>query len=84
MGVYYLVLFPGLFVTGLEYACDCKAEVVGKPEKAFFMSAIKDMSVSPEECVMIGDVCKYIVFWFECFKMNFCAQLECFTDMNDL
>jgi len=49
----YLV---GPFVTGLEYSCDCKAEVVGKPEATFFHSAIKDLDVSPGDCVMIGDV----------------------------
>lgn len=31
-----LALGPGPFVTGLEYAADCKATVVGKPEKTFF------------------------------------------------
>lgn len=31
-----LALGPGPFVTGLEYATDCKAAVVGKPEKTFF------------------------------------------------
>lgn len=31
-----LALGPGPFVTGLEYASDCKATVVGKPEKTFF------------------------------------------------
>lgn len=31
-----LALGPGPFVTGLEYAADCQATVVGKPEKAFF------------------------------------------------
>ncbi|XP_052804569.1 haloacid dehalogenase-like hydrolase domain-containing protein 2 [Mya arenaria] len=50
-----LALGPGPFVTGLEYAADCKAEVVGKPEAAFFLSAIEGMDVRPEECLMIGD-----------------------------
>lgn len=31
-----LALGPGPFVTGLEYATDCQATVVGKPEKTFF------------------------------------------------
>lgn len=31
-----LALGPGPFVEGLEYATDCKATVVGKPEKTFF------------------------------------------------
>ena len=35
-----LALGPGAFVTGLEYATDTKAQVVGKPDAAFFLSAI--------------------------------------------
>lgn len=50
-----LSLGPGPFVTGLEYATEQKAEVVGKPESSFFLSAIEDLSVTPEQCVMIGD-----------------------------
>jgi len=45
----------GPFVAALEYAADCHAEVVGKPEAAFFTAAISDLDVRPEECVMIGD-----------------------------
>lgn len=36
-----LALGPGPFVTGLEYATDCKATVVGKPEKTFFTQVRK-------------------------------------------
>ncbi|XP_061183910.1 haloacid dehalogenase-like hydrolase domain-containing protein 2 isoform X2 [Saccostrea echinata] len=50
-----LCLGPGPFVTGLEYAADCKAEVVGKPEKTFFLSAVEEFNCQPEECIMIGD-----------------------------
>lgn len=50
-----LSLGPGPFVTGLEYAADCKAEVVGKPEKAFFLSAVEEFQCQPNECIMIGD-----------------------------
>ena len=46
----------GAFVTGLEFATDQTASVVGKPEKTFFLEAIKDTGVSPENTVMIGDV----------------------------
>lgn len=49
-----LSLGPGLFVKGLEYAADCKAVVVGKPSKDFFMAALND--TPPLEAVMIGDV----------------------------
>uniref|UniRef100_A0A8C4GT58 Haloacid dehalogenase-like hydrolase domain-containing protein 2 n=1 Tax=Dicentrarchus labrax TaxID=13489 RepID=A0A8C4GT58_DICLA len=50
-----LALGPGPFVTGLEYATDCKATVVGKPEKTFFTQALTDLGCSPNEAVMIGD-----------------------------
>uniref|UniRef100_H2M8R5 Haloacid dehalogenase-like hydrolase domain-containing protein 2 n=1 Tax=Oryzias latipes TaxID=8090 RepID=H2M8R5_ORYLA len=50
-----LALGPGPFVTGLEYATDRKASVVGKPEKTFFMQALSDLGCSPSEAVMIGD-----------------------------
>lgn len=48
-----LSLGPGLFVKGLEYAADCKAIIVGKPSKDFFMTALGD--TTPSETVMIGD-----------------------------
>ncbi|KAL6472837.1 hypothetical protein MHYP_G00190250 [Metynnis hypsauchen] len=50
-----LALGPGPFVTGLEYATDTQATVVGKPEKTFFLEALRDLNCSPEEAVMIGD-----------------------------
>lgn len=53
------IWFVGPFVTGLEYAADCKAEVVGKPEKAFFLSAVEEFQCQPNECIMIGDVIHY-------------------------
>lgn len=49
-----LSLGPGLFVKGLEYAADCKAQVVGKPCADFFKAALLD--TDPSEAVMIGDV----------------------------
>lgn len=51
-----LSLGPGPFVTALEYATDSKAIVVGKPAKQFFLQAINDFGIKPEECAMIGDV----------------------------
>lgn len=51
-----LALGPGPFVTALEYATDTKAIVVGKPEKTFFLEALRDTGYAPEEAVMIGDV----------------------------
>ncbi|XP_029921266.1 haloacid dehalogenase-like hydrolase domain-containing protein 2 [Myripristis murdjan] len=50
-----LALGPGPFVTGLEYAADCKATVVGKPEETFFTQALSELGCSPDEAVMIGD-----------------------------
>lgn len=51
-----LALGPGPFVTALEYATDTKATVVGKPEKTFFLEALRGTGCEPEETVMIGDV----------------------------
>ncbi|XP_075072172.1 phospholysine phosphohistidine inorganic pyrophosphate phosphatase isoform X1 [Mixophyes fleayi] len=45
----------GAYMKALEYACDITAEVVGKPSKNFFLSALTEMGVSPHEAVMIGD-----------------------------
>ncbi|XP_033981905.1 haloacid dehalogenase-like hydrolase domain-containing protein 2 [Trematomus bernacchii] len=50
-----LALGPGPFVAGLEFAADCRATVVGKPEKCFFTQALSDLGCSPTEAVMIGD-----------------------------
>lgn len=51
-----MALGPGPFVTALEYATDTKATVVGKPEKTFFLEALRGTGCEPEEAVMIGDV----------------------------
>nr|XP_020662198.1 haloacid dehalogenase-like hydrolase domain-containing protein 2 isoform X1 [Pogona vitticeps] len=53
-----LALGPGPFVTGLEYATDMKATVVGKPERTFFLEALRGTNCAPEETVMIGDDCR--------------------------
>ncbi|XP_068218808.1 haloacid dehalogenase-like hydrolase domain-containing protein 2 [Palaemon carinicauda] len=50
-----LALGPGAFVSALEYSSGCKAEVVGKPESSFFLSALEDMKCPASEAVMIGD-----------------------------
>ncbi|KAK7896427.1 hypothetical protein WMY93_021752 [Mugilogobius chulae] len=50
-----LALGPGPFVSGLEYATDCRATVVGKPEETFFKQALSDLGCSASEAVMIGD-----------------------------
>ncbi|XP_060546741.1 haloacid dehalogenase-like hydrolase domain-containing protein 2 isoform X1 [Pantherophis guttatus] len=53
-----LALGPGPFVTGLEYATDQKATVVGKPERTFFLEALCGTNCGPEEAIMIGDDCR--------------------------
>uniref|UniRef100_A0A8C3C8M5 Phospholysine phosphohistidine inorganic pyrophosphate phosphatase n=1 Tax=Cairina moschata TaxID=8855 RepID=A0A8C3C8M5_CAIMO len=50
-----LKLDVGAYMKALEYACDVEAEVVGKPAKAFFESALAEMGVPPREAIMIGD-----------------------------
>lgn len=50
-----LALGPGPFVTALEYAADCKATVVGKPEKTFFTQVRnRDAYMTKEALVQIG------------------------------
>ncbi|MBZ3881471.1 Haloacid dehalogenase-like hydrolase domain-containing protein 2 [Sciurus carolinensis] len=53
-----LALGPGPFVTALEYATDTNAIVVGKPEKTFFLEALRGTGCEPEEAIMIGDDCR--------------------------
>ena len=55
----YMILGP--FVEGLDFATGTKAEVVGKPEKAFFTAAIEDLQVECNECLMIGDVSSFML-----------------------
>lgn len=50
-----LALGPGPFVTGLEYATDCEATLVGKPESTFFTQAVSELGCCPSGTVMIGD-----------------------------
>lgn len=50
-----LALGAGPFVAALEYATNRKAEVVGKPEADFFLSALESLDCAAEEAVMIGD-----------------------------
>ncbi|XP_059508900.1 phospholysine phosphohistidine inorganic pyrophosphate phosphatase isoform X2 [Stegostoma tigrinum] len=45
----------GAYMKALEYACDIEAEVIGKPAKMFFLSALSDMSLEPDQVIMIGD-----------------------------
>lgn len=50
-----LSLGPGAFISGLEYACDTKAVVIGKPENEFYLSALEDLNCKPCKTFMIGD-----------------------------
>ncbi|XP_071827329.1 phospholysine phosphohistidine inorganic pyrophosphate phosphatase-like [Apostichopus japonicus] len=60
IGKYYresgeLMMDVGPFTKALEYAADCKAEIVGKPSPSFFQAALKDMGVDSSKAIMIGD-----------------------------
>ncbi|XP_022080710.1 phospholysine phosphohistidine inorganic pyrophosphate phosphatase-like isoform X2 [Acanthaster planci] len=50
-----LMMDVGCFMAALEYATGCKAEVVGKPDKGFFLAAVNDMGIKPEHALMVGD-----------------------------
>ncbi|XP_022186589.2 phospholysine phosphohistidine inorganic pyrophosphate phosphatase isoform X1 [Nilaparvata lugens] len=50
-----LHLDVGPFTKAMEYATGLKARIVGKPSSDFFLSALDDLGIKPEEAVMIGD-----------------------------
>jgi len=50
-----LVLDLGAYTAALEYACDTKAIIMGKPSKEYYSAAIESMNLKPEDVVMIGD-----------------------------
>nr|XP_046234165.1 phospholysine phosphohistidine inorganic pyrophosphate phosphatase [Scatophagus argus]XP_046234166.1 phospholysine phosphohistidine inorganic pyrophosphate phosphatase [Scatophagus argus]XP_046234167.1 phospholysine phosphohistidine inorganic pyrophosphate phosphatase [Scatophagus argus] len=50
-----LKLDVGVYMKALEYACDLKAEVIGKPSPVFFQGVLSDMELQPHEVLMIGD-----------------------------
>ena len=45
----------GPFVAALEYATRTEAIVVGKPSPAFFEMALRDMDVTADDALMVGD-----------------------------
>ncbi len=49
------LLDAGAFVAGLEYSTGVRAEVVGKPSRAFFEAALDALGAQPEEATMVGD-----------------------------
>lgn len=50
-----LMLSAGPFVAALEFATGKTATVMGKPSKAFFEMALRDMEIRPDQAAMIGD-----------------------------
>lgn len=50
-----LLLDAGPFIAALEFACDVEAEILGKPAKAFFDTAVESTGFATEEVLMIGD-----------------------------
>lgn len=48
-------LDAGAFVTGLEYAADTEATVLGKPSSAYFQAALDALDAEPELTWMVGD-----------------------------
>ena len=45
----------GAFVAALEYATETEAELIGKPNRAYFDMALKDIGLDPSQVAMIGD-----------------------------
>ena len=54
----FFAVFPFHGFFGVDGRAGLKAEVVGKPSKDFFLSSISEFDLKPEECLMIGDVCR--------------------------
>jgi HAD superfamily hydrolase (TIGR01458 family) len=50
-----LSLDMGAYVAGLEYSTGTQAEIVGKPARPFFETALADLGVAAEDAVLIGD-----------------------------
>jgi len=50
-----LSLDAGPFVVALEYASGKKAILIGKPNREFFLKAVKSMGLEPAEVVIVGD-----------------------------
>jgi HAD superfamily hydrolase (TIGR01458 family) len=50
-----LVLDVGAFVAALEYAAGREATLVGKPSRAMFEAAVRDMGLALPEVAMVGD-----------------------------
>jgi len=50
-----LAMDAGAFVVALEYATETEAELIGKPNRAYFETALADLGLDPCRVAMIGD-----------------------------
>jgi HAD superfamily hydrolase (TIGR01458 family) len=50
-----LAMDAGAFVAALEYATETEAALIGKPNRAYFEIALKDIGSRPSQVAMIGD-----------------------------
>ena len=50
-----LAIDAGAFVAALEYATETEAELIGKPNRAYFDMALVDIGLEPSQVAMIGD-----------------------------
>ncbi len=50
-----LAIDAGAFVAALEYATETDAELIGKPNRAYFETALADLGVDSSQVAMIGD-----------------------------
>jgi HAD superfamily hydrolase (TIGR01458 family) len=50
-----LALDAGAFVAALEYATETEAALIGKPNRAYFDTALADIGLAPSQVAMIGD-----------------------------
>jgi len=50
-----LAMDAGAFVAALEYATETAAELIGKPNRAYFDTALADLGLEPCRVAMIGD-----------------------------
>jgi len=48
-------LDAGAFVALLEYAANCRSQVIGKPSAQFFEGALHNLNLSAQQVLMIGD-----------------------------
>lgn len=50
-----LLLDAGAFVHAIEWAADCQAVIMGKPNAAFYQQVVHSLEYRPEQCLMVGD-----------------------------